>query len=1221
MSASQPPLAALTRTLGRDITDGQLLDRFLHHRDESAFAALVERHGPMILGVCRRALGNSADAEDAFQATFIVLMRRAESLAGRPVVGDWLHGVARRTALKARTAAARRRARERTATGPARTPEEPRNDWLPLLDQELARLPEKYRQPIVLCDLEGQTRDEAARQLGWPAGTVGGRLARGRQLLAKRLIRASLVVTGGLATEAGLSPPLVAATVRAAISGQSTAAALTLAEAVTRSLGATRAKVVAVSTAAALLGIGVAAFGLGPGMPPSGPSPEKPPPVAARFDSILGTWQVREAHANGKHQSDDVSPDQVWEITDGKVVIQYPSGERAEWEFTHDATATPRTIDMKQTGGRLAGQSALGLYERKGESLRIGFNRGTGGGRPARLDLNALDERGGRFYVLGPVLKPEENPTAAGARAGRPYLAHMGMVDSAAFSPDDNILATGGSDQFARLWDPSTGRQLQALRHFGWVRTLVWAPDGKTLYTGSDGQGVRQWDVGTGKEVGRFGQSDGMVTALALTRDGKTLAYVEESLTVVVRDIPGGRELFRFSADERAYRLAFSPDGKTLAVGGELKQIRRREIPSGRELPALEGHAGGTYAVAYSSDGKFLASGGTHPDGTIHLWDAATGKEVWRCKESLGAVYALAFSPDGSTLLSGQGGTGRSIRLWDVATGRPIRSFGDMTANLVDAVTFTRDGKLAASAGGWGRGVYLWDPATGKEVSPFPRHHDSVEAIAFSPDSKLLATGSADRTVGLWEASTGRPAGRFRGHAGAITAVTFAPDGKLAASAGHGEKRVRLWSPATGDPIRELVGGNSAFVCLAFSPDGRRLAAGEGDDTFRSIGARPRDGSVWLWDPVAGKMLRQLQAKSGRANTLAFSPDGQWLATAGHDDGVVHIWDAETGAERARFERAPDRSTPEAMFEGTTALAFSPDGRALAAVSFHEHRSNLAPASPRRWHEARAVTIWEVATGKVRHEVRLPWNSIRAVAFAGGRFLVLGDRDGSVRVLDLSRNDWLPAPVGHFDSVTALAVSPDGRSVASASRDTTALAWRTDLLTGGRPLAVARKGAKELDALWAELAGEDSVRSDRAAWALAAAPEAVAYLKERVRPVPAKNEARIQALIADLDSPSFRTREEATAELGRLADLAAPALRDLLRRSPSPESARRAEALLGRLAWNVQAPLVARVLEVLERAGSPAARGLLEELAKGDPAARQTRDAKAALERHRRARH
>src|SRR5262245_7155703 len=134
MSASQPPLAALTRTLGRDITDGQLLDRFLHHRDESAFAALVERHGPMILGVWRRALGNSADAEDAFQATFIVLMRRAESLAGRPVVGDWLHGVARRTALKARTAAARRRARERTATGPARTPEEPRNDWLPLLD-------------------------------------------------------------------------------------------------------------------------------------------------------------------------------------------------------------------------------------------------------------------------------------------------------------------------------------------------------------------------------------------------------------------------------------------------------------------------------------------------------------------------------------------------------------------------------------------------------------------------------------------------------------------------------------------------------------------------------------------------------------------------------------------------------------------------------------------------------------------------------------------------------------------------------------------------------------------------------------------------------------------------------------------------------------------------------------------------------------------------------
>lgn len=172
-------------------TDGQLVERFLVHQDEAAFAALVRRHGPMVLGVCRRILGNDADSEDAFQATFLVLVRKATSLASRSVLGDWLHGVARHTALKARAATAHRRAKEQATARPNATAEENRNDWLPLLDEELARLPEKFRLPIVLCDLEGKTRREAAEELGWPEGTVAGRLARARTMLAKRLARLS----------------------------------------------------------------------------------------------------------------------------------------------------------------------------------------------------------------------------------------------------------------------------------------------------------------------------------------------------------------------------------------------------------------------------------------------------------------------------------------------------------------------------------------------------------------------------------------------------------------------------------------------------------------------------------------------------------------------------------------------------------------------------------------------------------------------------------------------------------------------------------------------------------------------------------------------------------------------------------------------------------------------------------------------------------------------
>jgi RNA polymerase sigma factor (sigma-70 family) len=184
---------------GADLTDAQLIASFLG-RDEAAFELLVRRHGRMVLGVCRRVLGNTHDAEDAFQATFLVLLRKAASLRQRDLLGNWLYGVAYRTALEAKTVRARRRAKETAMTDePLVNPgiDEPWRELRPLLDRELTRLPDKYRVPIVLCDLEGKTRKEAARQLGWPEGTVSGRLARARSLLARRLSGHGVVVSGG----------------------------------------------------------------------------------------------------------------------------------------------------------------------------------------------------------------------------------------------------------------------------------------------------------------------------------------------------------------------------------------------------------------------------------------------------------------------------------------------------------------------------------------------------------------------------------------------------------------------------------------------------------------------------------------------------------------------------------------------------------------------------------------------------------------------------------------------------------------------------------------------------------------------------------------------------------------------------------------------------------------------------------------------------------------
>jgi RNA polymerase sigma factor (sigma-70 family) len=187
-------LRNLPSTDGVGRTDGELLAQFLACQDEAAFGALVRRHGPMVLATCRRILNNAGDAEDAFQAAFLVLVRKAPALTSRAVLGDWLHGVARRTALSANRAAAQRRLKEAAVARPEVQAEEDHDDWLALLDEALSRLPEKYRLPIVLCDLQGRTRQQAAASLGWPEGTVAGRLARGRTLLARRLLRQGLVL-------------------------------------------------------------------------------------------------------------------------------------------------------------------------------------------------------------------------------------------------------------------------------------------------------------------------------------------------------------------------------------------------------------------------------------------------------------------------------------------------------------------------------------------------------------------------------------------------------------------------------------------------------------------------------------------------------------------------------------------------------------------------------------------------------------------------------------------------------------------------------------------------------------------------------------------------------------------------------------------------------------------------------------------------------------------
>jgi len=291
---------------GDDQGDASLLRRFVARRDEAAFAALLQRHAPRVFGVCRQVLGNPHDAEDAFQATFLVLARKAGSVRRGQSLSAWLYRVALNVARTARARAARRQAREREAalmSEPTTADEAAPPDWQRLLHEEVDRLPEMYRVPVVLCYLEAKTHDEAARQLGWPLGTVKGRLARARDLLRSRLARRGLALSAaalaaawpaGPAT-AAVPPALLAATFRAAVSfawqtavspGAASAGAVTLAQGVLRAMSGTTTRLVLLF----LLALGAAGAGAvfaarpGDGADAAGPPVRGTPAGAPRAD-------------------------------------------------------------------------------------------------------------------------------------------------------------------------------------------------------------------------------------------------------------------------------------------------------------------------------------------------------------------------------------------------------------------------------------------------------------------------------------------------------------------------------------------------------------------------------------------------------------------------------------------------------------------------------------------------------------------------------------------------------------------------------------------------------------------------------------------------------------------------------------------------------------------------------------------------------------------------
>ncbi|KAG6809530.1 hypothetical protein H0H92_015911, partial [Tricholoma furcatifolium] len=537
-------------------------------------------------------------------------------------------------------------------------------------------------------------------------------------------------------------------------------------------------------------------------------------------------------------------------------------------------------------------------------------------------------------------------------------------IEAVAFSPNGTQIVSSSRDKSVRVWDVSTGKQVQELQgHTNWVKSVAFSPCSTLIVSGSFDKSLRVWDVTNGKQIQQLQGHTDWVKSVAFSIDGTQIVSGSDDKSVRVWDASSGKQVQRLEGHTAGVNsVAFSPNQTQIVSGSRDESVRIWDASTGKQIQRLQGHTHWVHSVAFSANGTQIVSG-SH-DKSVRVWNALTGKQVQELQGHFYEVNSVAFSPDGTQIVSGS--SDESVRIWNASTGKQIQKLQGH-ADWIKSVAYSPDGTQIVS-GSHDKSIRVWDASTGKQVQELQGHTDWVNSVTFSSDGTQIVSGSHDKSVRVWNTSTGKQVQELRGHTDWIQSVAFSFDGIQIASGSH-DKSVRVWHASSGKQIRELQGHTHWINSVAFSPDGTQIVSGS------------YDKSVRLWNASTGQQIQEMQGHSNCINSVAFSPDGTQIVSGSHDKSV-RVWNASTGKEVQQLE---------GHTHWVRCVAFSHKGTQIVSGS-----------------RDKSVRIWDASTGKQVQELQGHTDWVNSVAFSpDGTQIVSGSHDRSVRVWNVSTGDQI----------------------------------------------------------------------------------------------------------------------------------------------------------------------------------------------------------------------